>query len=183
MRAEAAAPPPADLATLWPTLMAAVERANKFTHSTLKTAHPVSLTPTLLTIGFDPEFETQMHLADNSKTHGLLQTKLHELGQPHVLVKFVVAEAPADFQRPPPPAPEPVAAPQPPSATAAFGAKKSEPPAASAKPGAPAAAAAPAAPAKPRTESVSFSQDDFKNDPLIQKALEVFKGTIVDVRA
>ena len=182
-RTEAAAPTPADLGTLWPALMAAVERANKFTHSTLKTAHPVSLTPKLLTIGFDPEFETQMHLADNSKTHGLLQTKLHELGQPHVLVKFVVAEAPAGFQRPAPPAPEPVAAPQPPSATAAFGAKKSEPPAASAKPGAPAAAAAPAAPAKPRTESVSFSQDDFKNDPLIQKALEVFKGTIVDVRA
>ena len=43
--------------------------------------------------------------------------------------------------------------------------------------------AAGAASAKPRTESVSFSQDDFKNDPLIQKALEVFKGTIVDVRA
>ncbi len=182
VRTETAPPPPADLGTLWPALMAAVERANKFTHSTLKTAHPVSLATQLLTIGFDPEFETQMHLADNAKTHALLQTKLHELGQPHVQVKFVVAEAPADFQRPAPPAPEPVAAPLPPAAAAAFGAKKSEPSAASAKPGAP-AAAAPTAPAKPRTESVSFSQDDFKNDPLIQKALEVFKGTIVDVRA
>ena len=29
----------------------------------------------------------------------------------------------------------------------------------------------------------SFNKDDFKNDPLIQKALEIFKGQIVEVRA
>ena len=28
-----------------------------------------------------------------------------------------------------------------------------------------------------------FDKESFKNDPLIQKALEVFKGTIVEVRA
>ena len=28
-----------------------------------------------------------------------------------------------------------------------------------------------------------FSKDDFKNDPLIQKALEMFKGQIVEVRS
>ena len=28
-----------------------------------------------------------------------------------------------------------------------------------------------------------FDKEGFKNDPLIQKALEVFKGTIVEVRA
>jgi hypothetical protein len=38
-------------------------------------------------------------------------------------------------------------------------------------------------PAREKSSSVPFSQDDFKNDPLIQKALEVFKGTIVQVRA
>ena len=56
------------------------------------------------------------------------------------------------------------------------------------KPIAPAVAAPkPAAPvaetAKTKPAPVSFSKDDFKNDPLIQKALEVFKGTIVEVRA
>jgi len=30
---------------------------------------------------------------------------------------------------------------------------------------------------------VPFNKDMFKNDPLIQKALEVFKGQIVEVRA
>jgi hypothetical protein len=38
-------------------------------------------------------------------------------------------------------------------------------------------------PQKPKSEPVAFSQDEFKNDPLIQKALEVFKGRIVEVRA
>jgi hypothetical protein len=45
----------------------------------------------------------------------------------------------------------------------------------------PAASAVPATKSKPA--SVSFNKNDFKNDPLIQKALEIFKGQIVDVRA
>ena len=56
------------------------------------------------------------------------------------------------------------------------------------------AAAAPAAPKgaeekavpsqdKPKPGPVPFNQEDFKNDPLIQKALEIFKGQIVEVRA
>ena len=30
---------------------------------------------------------------------------------------------------------------------------------------------------------VAFNKEEFKNDPLIKKALEVFKGTIVEVRS
>jgi hypothetical protein len=37
--------------------------------------------------------------------------------------------------------------------------------------------------AKEKLAPVPFSKDDFKNDPLIQKALEIFKGQIVEVRA
>jgi DNA polymerase-3 subunit gamma/tau len=36
--------------------------------------------------------------------------------------------------------------------------------------------------AKPGTEPVKKNLDDFRNDPLIKKALEIFKGTIVEVR-
>ena len=43
-------------------------------------------------------------------------------------------------------------------------------------------AVAPVTPAKEKLAAVPFSKDDFKNDPLIQKALEVFKGVIVEVR-
>ncbi|MGA2864677.1 MAG: DNA polymerase III subunit gamma/tau [Verrucomicrobiota bacterium] len=41
----------------------------------------------------------------------------------------------------------------------------------------------PAAPANQKLAPVPFSKEDFKNDPLIQKALELFKGQIVEVRA
>ncbi|MGA3283695.1 MAG: DNA polymerase III subunit gamma/tau [Verrucomicrobiota bacterium] len=37
--------------------------------------------------------------------------------------------------------------------------------------------------AKEKPVPVSFNKNDFKNDPLIQKALEIFKGQIVEVRA
>jgi hypothetical protein len=49
------------------------------------------------------------------------------------------------------------------------------------KPAAPPAAAA--APAKDKSASAPASQEDFKNDPLIRKALEIFKGQIVEVGA
>jgi DNA polymerase-3 subunit gamma/tau len=45
----------------------------------------------------------------------------------------------------------------------------------------PPALATPAAKAGPGP--VAFDKDDFKNDPLIQKALEIFKGQIIEVRA
>ena len=64
----------------------------------------------------------------------------------------------------PAPLPAPKQAPQPPP---------------SAKP----AASAPASPTKNKSNPVAFSKEDFKNDALIQKALEIFKGQIVEVRA
>jgi len=47
----------------------------------------------------------------------------------------------------------------------------------------PAPAASPAAPAREKSAPVTFNKNDFKDDPLIQKALEIFKGQIVEVRA
>jgi DNA polymerase-3 subunit gamma/tau len=102
---------------------------------------------------------------DNARNHTLLATKLAELGHANAMIKFIKAEAPAGWER------KAVAAPPPPAPAAANTALPS------AKP----VAAAPAA--EKKTASVAFSKDDFKNDPLIQKALEIFKGTIVEVRA
>ena len=50
-------------------------------------------------------------------------------------------------------------------------------------PSKPTSASASPQPAKEKSASVPFNKDDFKNDPLIQKALEIFKGQIVEVRA
>ncbi len=157
-----------DLYQLWHRLTEAVARVSPFTKSYLLEAHPVSFTKNVFTIGFDPEFEDHIGLVDNAKNHALLQTKLGELGHHNAQFKFIKAEAPESWgQRPAEPAPEP----EPPKAA----------PAVAAKPASAPAAPPPAAP--PVKEKTSFNKDEFKNDPLIKKALEIFKGTIVEVRA
>jgi DNA polymerase-3 subunit gamma/tau len=162
--------PLGELADLWAKLVEAVGRASPFTRTYLLEAHPVSFQKNVFTIGFDPEFEDHLGLVDNARNHTLLQTKLHELGHPNVQIKFIKAEAPVG-----PAAPAAKSASHPAPAPAANTTPK---PAAAAK-----SASAPSAPAKEKLASVPFSKDDFKNDPLIQKALEIFKGQIVEVRA
>jgi DNA polymerase-3 subunit gamma/tau len=176
--APAPATPVGSLADLWTSLMEAVSRVSPFAHGYLLNAHPVSFEKNVLVIGYDPEFQDQLGLVDHSRNHTLLSTKLAELGHPNAMIKFIVAEPPPGWARkpaaPPAPAPAPAPAARPAAAQTA---------AANADPAAPAANAAPAAEPVKKTVSVPFNKDDFKNDPLIQKALEIFKGTIVEVRA
>jgi DNA polymerase-3 subunit gamma/tau len=152
-------PVSADLTELWTRLVEAVGRASPFTRSYLVDANPVSFEKGILTIGFDPEFEDHLGLVDNARNHALLQTKLAELGHANAQIKFVKVEGLA------------VRAPQ----------------ASGVAPTAPVASAKSAGPAVPvareKSASVPFNKNDFKNDPLIQKALEIFKGQIVEVRA
>jgi DNA polymerase-3 subunit gamma/tau len=144
-----------NLAELWPQLVEAVSRASPFVRTYFVEAHPVSFEKNVLTIGFDPEFADHLSLVDNSKNHTLVQTKLAELGHPRAQVRFIKAEAPAR-ERVAVPIAAVASAPQPLPA-----------------PSKSAAAAAPQ----------PFNKEDFKNDPLIREALEVFKGQIVDVRS
>ena len=163
-----AAAPLNDMEALWAQLLEAVGRVSQFTRSYLLEAHPVSLARNLLTVGFDPEFADKMGLVDNSKTHAVLQTKLQELGHSNCQVKFIQAEAPAHRAQVSPQPAAPAAAPTPLPAT---------------NPSPPNPASPKAAAAKPGAEAQRLSKEDFKNDPLIQKALEVFKGQIVEVRS
>jgi len=149
----------AELEVLWSKLVDAAGRASPFVRTYLLEAHPVSLERGLFTIGFDPEFDDHRGLVDNSRNHELLQTKLAELGIAEAQLKFVRADAPEGWVR------RPAAAP----ATA----PKSKP------------TVAPkiAAPSKEKPPTPpAFDKEEFKNDPLIQKALEVFKGQIVEIR-
>jgi DNA polymerase-3 subunit gamma/tau len=156
---------------LWTNLVEAAGRASPFVRSYLLEAHPVSFEKNLLVIGFDREFEDHIALVDNSRNHTLLQTKLAEMGYSSAQVKFIKAEGPVRTATRV--APVAVTAPPPPAATVT-----AAPPA---HPG-PARSAAPPPP-KDKLVSVPFNKNDFKDDPLIQKALEVFKGQIVEVRA
>jgi hypothetical protein len=163
-------PVASQLPDLWHKIIEAVGRVSAFTRSYLLEAHPVSFAKNLLIIGFDPEFEEHIALVDVARNHALLQTKLAEFGYPNVQIKFIKAETPAAWQR----AAEPASAPTTPNPLASAKAASS---------GAPIAASGQNAAVKEKTATIPFSKDDFKNDPLIQKALEVFKGQIVEVRA
>ena len=153
--------PSADLTELWSKLIEAVGRVSSFTRSYLVDAHPVSFEKNLLIIGFDPEFEDHLGLVDNARNHALLQTKLAELGHADCQIKFIKAEAAVGRTVKP-------------AVTASVtSAQKTV-----------ASAAKPAPPilTKEKPAPASFNKEDFKNDPLIQKALEIFKGQIVEVR-
>jgi DNA polymerase-3 subunit gamma/tau len=152
-----------DLAGLWTKLVEAVGRVSPFTRSYLVDAQPVLFEKNILTIGFDPEFEDHLGLVDNARNHTLLQTKLAELGHPNAQIKFVKTEVsaarvqqPAKVASPAPDAPKRTEGRSPASSTPV---------------------------AKEKPVPVSFNKNDFKNDPLIQKALEIFKGQIIEVRA
>lgn len=155
-----------DVQALWPNLLEAIGRVSPFARSYFVEAHPVSFAKNVFTIGFDPEFADHIAMVDNAKNHALITTKLSELGVPGAQVKIIKSPRPQGFvavaavTAEPPPAPVSVAT-----------------PAASATPR-PQTAAAPPAAAKP----VQLDSGEFKNDPLIKKALEIFKGTIVEVR-
>jgi DNA polymerase-3 subunit gamma/tau len=161
-----------DLESLWSSLVEAVGKASAFTRTYLLQAHAVSFEKKLFIIGFPAEFEDHIALVDNPRNHALLQTKLGELGFASSQIKFVKAEAPTGRTASiPATAPTPtVPAPSAPAKPAAGGA--------SARSTAPAPA-----PAKEKLASIPFNKDQFKDDPLIQKALEIFKGQIVEVRA
>jgi DNA polymerase-3 subunit gamma/tau len=159
--------PVGNLHELWANLVDAVGRVSPFTRGYLIDAHPVSFEKNVFVIGFDPEFEDHLGLVDNARNHTLLATKLAELGHADAMIKFIKAEAPAGWNQKvvtSSPQTAPVA-----TQTAPTTAKPVE------------AASAPAA--EKKSAPVAFNKDDFKNDPLIQKALEIFKGTIVEVRA
>ena len=158
------------LAELWNRLVEAVSRVSPFTRTYLLEAHPVSFNKSLFTIGFDPQFEDHIGLIDHPRNHTLLQTKLAELGHPNIQFKFVKAERPAGFAIAIKTAQ--VASPDAEAQSAAVSASSAG------KLG-----AASSVVAEKKAVSVPFTKDDFKNDPLIQKALEIFKGQIVEVRA
>ena len=151
----------ADLAELWTKLIEAVGRVSPFTRSYLVDANPVSFDKGILTIGFDPEFEDHLGLVDNAAQSHAAANQAGRAGPCQRQIKFVKAEAPAVRR-------------------AATGQGCAACPDRAAKPG---RSAAPRRPAKEKSAPVAFNKNDFKNDPLIQKALEIFKGQIVEVRA
>ena len=141
-----------DLQALWSQLVAAASKASPFMQAYFQQAHVVSFSSGIFEIGVTEE---HLALVDNQRNHEMLAEQLAALG--HTDVKFRFTSEPPSEGWQPVPALEPI----------------DEPKAASrSKPGKTTVAPQP----------VPLDPEEFKNDPLIQKALELFRGRIVDVR-
>ena len=162
-----------DLQQIWSALVETVGRESPFTRSYLLEAHPVSMVRNVFTIGFRQSTAEHIPLVDNPKNQKLIQESLASLGHPVTQIRFVKNDAPATAI----PGNEPRPANMPPASNPV----PSSPPPVSQAP-----AALPRSPAVPQKPSqplpVKMDPEDFKNDPLIQKALEVFKGQLVQAR-
>ena len=154
---------PDDLGTLWSKVVAAVGRTSPFVRSYLAQAHPRSLDKNLLTIAFAADQADQLDLVDNAKNRAVIQTTLKELGAGDLQVKFVKLAPETGPRATPAPAPTAASAP-----TQKARLKPAAAPAPEPKAGAPA--------------PPPLNLDEFKNDPLIKQALEIFKGQIVNVK-
>jgi len=125
----------------------------------LNQGRPLSFDGKVFTIGFDPEFKSAMEFLNSPRFRAVLQTKLREFLGHDVGLHFELAEdTELESAKPQPPVSE-AAAPTP-------------------APTAPVPVTKPSAPAPS-----SRDPKDFRNDPLIKKALEIFRGQIVTVRA
>jgi hypothetical protein len=158
---EGGQPAAGQMQTLWAQLLEAIGKVSPFARSYFIEAHPVSFARNVFTIGFDPEFAEHISMVDNAKNHSLIATKLAELGWPGAQIRIVEAARPEDFT---PPVAGPPAATPPPVTV-------------------PVQAAPPAPTAANPAKQNPIDPNEFKNDPLIRKALEIFKGRIVEIRA
>ncbi len=148
-------PAPAAGPALWASLM---DCLGPFVKGNFAEAHLDSVESGMLSIGFPPGQENALELANNPKTLKALKAKMAELGQDVREVRLVKADTPANW-----------------TALAPVVQEKSAPQSSQALEDQPETP-------KPKPPEGPVNMDEFKNDPLIKKALEVFKGHIVDVR-
>ena len=144
--------PATDLSTVWAAML---DTLGVFSRAYFQEAFLKSIEGDDVTIGFPEDFAPQMELANSKETNQSLIAALSKAGHSIRTVSYVIAERPSDWI---------------PSAIDA--------------PGASEGAVEPATNAggEPLPPKGPINKEEFENDPLIKKALEVFKGQIVDVR-
>ena len=151
-----------DMDAAWAALLSG---ANPLVRASLENARPVSFANRTLTIGFPAENEGQMTLVDTPKNLAQFHEILKAAGWDAISLKFVKGPptAPGTGNAAKTTTKPDLSPPQPAPGTA----KPTAPP--TNTPETPAA-------------QVPFDKNTFKNDPEIQKALDIFKGQLVDIR-
>jgi DNA polymerase-3 subunit gamma/tau len=162
----------------WARLLDTVGRASPFLRSYLEHAYLARREGQRVVIGFPREWQEYKALADTPQFRQVLETKLRELGMPTAEITFVVADPPVTQ-------PSPGLADAPATGVGAGGAPQTPEAGAGAVGGASGTSGTrPAARArKPAGETpappLKLDPEEFKNDPLIRQALEMFKARIV----
>ncbi|MFM1943977.1 MAG: hypothetical protein RI897_2959, partial [Verrucomicrobiota bacterium] len=147
-----------------------IGNTNRFLQAYLIHAHPIGQEGACYTIGYDPQVAAQLDLVITDRNRQIILERLREFGLKLNEVRFIEEKTPADFSPPVITAPEAATpAPAPTSPTA-------PPPTQSAP------APTPKSQPAPTGTPIVLDKASFENDPLIQKALEIFRGTIVEVR-
>jgi DNA polymerase-3 subunit gamma/tau len=147
-----------DLESLWPKVLSYVEAKSPFTHSYLKVAKPLGLNGRSLTIGFPPQAKDSMALLEGGKNKVMLSDALNDSGLEGCQIRFVEAAELSDHFE------------EQKAAAAAAPPKASRP-----RPQDSAGAGGASGPVEPEVVDLA----EFRNDPLIKEALEIFKGQIV----
>ena len=141
-----------DLQDVWLRLVSAASKASPFMQTYFQQAHAVSFSKGIFVIGVTEE---HLALVDNKRNHVMLAEQLTSLGYADVQFRFT-SEPPPEGRAP---APSLEAIDEPEATSRAKQVKTT---------------------AVPQPEKLD--PEEFKNDPLIQKALELFRGRIVEVR-
>jgi hypothetical protein len=132
------------------------------TRPVLQAAQWVGLEKGVLTLGFPPGLEKQRSLVESDRTRKAIEARMAELGHP-VKIRWITLEdaAPASV-----------------STTATSAAPLTVP-----RPTTAAPKTTPEAPVRPpeKVKPIKTDLAEFKNDPLIREALELFKGQLTEV--
>ena len=149
------APVASDPATVWPQVLAFIEEKSPFTHSYLKVARPLGIAGRLITIGFPPQAKDNITLLESGKNKAMLSEAFGSFGLEKCKLQFVESADLAD----------------------GYEAQKAAEAAAPPKPSRSRAADDTSGPRVVEPDVVDL--EEFRNDPLIKEALEIFKGQIV----
>ena len=154
-----------DLDGLWKQLLAAASKASPFMQTYFQRSQPVSFENGIFVIGLSAD---HLALVDNQRNHDMLVKQIEVLGHDNVQFRFVDDPPPEDSVTKPPVL-EPIGdLPQVDSDVVSNDDSQPEP--------------NEVKKLKREPQPEKLDPEEFKNDSLIQKALELFKGRIVEVR-
>jgi DNA polymerase-3 subunit gamma/tau len=148
----------------WQGVLELASKENPFLHSYLVNGQPIEMGHGRLTIGFAPSLADQIEMVDQKKHHKTLEELLAQLGFTGLGLRFVVSKQVAEPIKPKhddetPSAITPVSQPSDQNSGLADSSTAHK---------------APAVPIDPAA---------FLEDPLIQKALETFKGRLINIES